>query len=681
MTIFRRKRLILLATVALGAAQGSGVGIGPSTPASACCLTDWLFGRGTYAAGYAPLPTVYPAAMPSAYAAGYAPAAVTPVPQSGLFPAGVLTPSAGPLGTIRSNFGGYSGFGSAVAQPVGRVAVNPIAADPIATTTSIRGTAGGYNSFRPFLPAASNIPAGIPGAGLPTFGGLPSAYGYRANRIATTGPAYTPLNNPSVYTGRPTLGYPTAANRLRGVDSAATIGATNTYPTSGIGTTYAAGYGGTPLTAANLPASATYGGTIQPVPTGSVTTLPITAAPSIATPSIATPSITGTRPALGGGLRRFFGSLLGRGYQNQTYTAPVTYYRPVNQIDPMTGVGSVVQAGCASTENLSTYTPVQQYAPSLLPSPSSSITASEPSMLPSSIMPSSVAPPSVPAPAPMYPSATLADPIDPSPQDRFIAPSDYQTPLSRGFDGSIQPQPSVPARNEDLRPLQQPRLESRFEPSPEASFRARRGSDAESSAENRTRPSDDPAYRTYRGNEDRQTLNRPSTEPRFDRSIDREPLLNDPDRQRGNDPSQNRRDDSDDSDDSRGYWELQDAADSTAMIRPRRLRPWTGRTAQPIEGLSPTSSTNASGAVSTQRDETLSGRRSAIAPPLPARTSSDRRRSLSGAQGYEVSVKRSRWQPKLGQPSSALPAPVRSPKPSPEPSQEVRRDNTWRPVR
>ncbi|TWU59777.1 hypothetical protein Poly51_00490 [Rubripirellula tenax] len=161
-------------------------------------------------------------------------------------------------------------------------------------------------------------------------------------------PAY--LNNPSVYTGLPTAANAQAAysapitSNYRGgsASSAGYFGAANTYPTSPyssgmpINSSYSSPY------ASNFQSATSPGAPLTITsPSGSpATMLPTTQVTPLFPPQ--------TQP-VGGGLARFFGSLFGTNYNSSYYRAPVTYYRPVTSVDPMLGTTVTVQQPCTSS--------------------------------------------------------------------------------------------------------------------------------------------------------------------------------------------------------------------------------------------------------------------------------------------------------------------------------------------
>ncbi|TWU47908.1 hypothetical protein [Rubripirellula reticaptiva] len=236
-------------------------GAAASDSASACCLTDWLFGRTAtpYSAGYAP------------YGASYTPIGS---PQILTTPIGSTPYSAGYAPNYPANY------------------------------------ASGYTAL-PLTPPAYS--SGV----------------FQAQR-----PAY--YDNPSVYTGLPTAANAQAAysvpitSNYRGgmAASAGNIGAANTYPNSAYSS-------GMPI---NSSYASPYSANYQ------------SAAPASMLPTTqVTPLFPPQQQPVRSGLSRFFGSIFGTNYNSSYYRAPVTYYRPVTSVDPMLGTTVTVQRPCTST--------------------------------------------------------------------------------------------------------------------------------------------------------------------------------------------------------------------------------------------------------------------------------------------------------------------------------------------
>jgi len=335
----------LIAALAIAASNVSAAN------ASACCLTDWLFGRTpVYAAGYAPVacaPVNTAPVVNAPYAAGYAPVPVTSRYQiSGVYPA--QQPA------YLNNPSVYTGM-------------------PVASQANYRGTL-------PVVPRQALQPM--------------------------TAPTTSFYNGGSAY---PTQAAATAA-----------------------------------------PYSASYASTANAPVTGS----PMTAIP--ATPIAPLYPVAPQRPA--GGLARFFGSLFGTNYQTSYYQAPVTYYRPVNTIDPISGTTVTTQQACSS------------YVDQIQRTPYSSLGATPPT----TPIPQTYQPSPYPTQGSYSSVGQAGAAMDPS--DRSVVP----IPSTNGYSGSnpfqsqnynvpnTAPLTGAPAYGQqpnysqpnDSAPLEQPRLES-----------------------------------------------------------------------------------------------------------------------------------------------------------------------------------------------------------------------------
>ncbi|TWU37018.1 hypothetical protein [Novipirellula artificiosorum] len=364
----------LFAAIALAATQFI------ATDASACCLTDWLFGRTpVYVAGYTPAPATVCSAdgcttMP--YAAGYAPVVSAP------YVAGY--PSAVPL-----------------APPV----------------TSQYQVSGVYQAQRPAYYQNPSVYTGLP--------------------VATSPSVQTSYRLPITNSATPFSGvFPTTANTVpltqtyRGAAPTASFyNGGNAYPTQSYDNSYSAGYAGTA------------------VPIGT----PMTAVPATAGPPLYP---VNSQPA-SGGLSRFFGSLFGTNYQTSYYSAPVTYYRPVTSVDPITGATVTTQQGCSSYEQQLQRTP---YA-SLGNTP-----------------PTTVLPPSLGYGGTSYGAVGQAGALG-SPYDRSVVPipATGSTPSAYGPSTGYTPQNNTPQNNtplmgtpsttpSDAAPMSQPQLNSATTP-------------------------------------------------------------------------------------------------------------------------------------------------------------------------------------------------------------------------
>ncbi|MEE2935678.1 MAG: hypothetical protein VYA84_06740 [Planctomycetota bacterium] len=321
-----RSSLAILCTIATLFSSGNG--------ASACGLTDWLFGRNQ-----------------PVYAVGYAPVAV---------------------GTIPVDAGPQLAIGPRVASaPFSSVPMIRAAA-PVATGPRIVGIPP-VTTARPVVLMPAPMPVSQNGV-------------YQAQR-----PAY--VDNPSVYTGQPVYRgqpvYSGAAVQTSG--TAAYAGSQPVYSSKPATGTVQANYQVAP---ANPYTSATSQATVNPLPyRGQVpvtsyrpdaraalpgapltvttpTGLPATALPP--TQTQVTPLFPQTPPQPPRGLRGLFSRWFGTGYQTSYYTAPVTYYRPVTAVDPVSGGAVIVQQPCASTElqvQRTPFTTFQSPPPTYSPAP------------------------------------------------------------------------------------------------------------------------------------------------------------------------------------------------------------------------------------------------------------------------------------------------------------------------
>jgi hypothetical protein len=231
------------------------VGSFAAPAANACCLTDWLYGK------------------QPAYVAGYAPVAGAPVTTITTIPGpAVGAPAIAPPPGYSANYPGYT------------AGYTPLMTTPPSTTVLPLSSAGSYSPSQ----------------------------AYSLQR-----PAYgaVPLDNPSVYTGLPTVGSPVASGYRGAVSTgSAFMGTGNVYPNSSYATSPAG---------------------VQPV--------------TAYRPATGYPPANSYPTPIRSGLSRFFNSLLGTGYRSSYYTAPITYYRPATTMDPVTGTTVTVQRACEST--------------------------------------------------------------------------------------------------------------------------------------------------------------------------------------------------------------------------------------------------------------------------------------------------------------------------------------------
>ena len=338
-------------------------------------------------------------------------------------------------------------------------------------------------------------------------------------------------------------------------------------------------------------------------------------------------------PLFRGGLARFFGSLFGTNYRTSYYGAPVTYYRPATSVDPLTGTTVTVQQPCTSTIEQLQRTPYNSFQftqPSTTPigGPMPTAGCGSPGLgfAPSGVSPATML--SSPNLAPSQFAVPIPSTVMP-PSGYGQSPSHHAAPLT----GS----PSAPQPQSDLSPMEQPSLN-----------RVPVESNHESS---RYRQTDRVAPRSGYQYESGSSSPTKAPEPRTEgKSLP-------------------------------GYWDMQDADDSTAMISPKRdRRPPSFVNNHPIRAIddvaldrdlepSPFRS-DLMGRDTDRRNTAMGGNDSFEAPPLPARSSRD--------QGFRVPETINRVQP------AAAWIPVReassrnnvSPRFVPR-AQDAPRDNVW----
>ncbi len=452
----------------------------------------------------------------------------------------------------------------------------PLQTGPLVTTPIVTSNYGGnfaqpyasnyataYTSQPLLLPAQTN---GVFQAQRPAFGQVQPA-------------GVLPLNNPSVYTGMPTE---------------ATVQAAYSIPTSYAASNFASPIYASPndaLVTNNYRGAVPVGGSYL----GASNTYPRTTIQSNLQTSFQNPAMTtlpatnvaplfAPAPATGGGLGQFFGSLFGTNYRSSYYQAPVTYYRPVTSVDPMSGTTVTMQQPCTSE-----ITQVQR-------SPYSSLFAGPSAPIQST--PIQSAPIQYGTPTYTLPSDCNQPMAYGSPSGQSgvaqtgafdTAPGQFTVPIpstapqmtspyaqqgfeQQGFSGAnagTQPMqspltgsPTQPRSqsNGDMTPLEQPRLETYR--APEANF-APPPTTPQQAAPQQTAPSSDEWY-----NSDRY-LAPPKTEPIQPTTPDPTPK-----------PA------------PKSFWQLQDSDDSTAMIRPEStprpvMTPPSFTAAEPIRALDP----------------------------------------------------------------------------------------------
>ena len=94
-----------------------------------------------------------------------------------------------------------------------------------------------------------------------------------------------------------------------------------------------------------------YGSAQVPVTGGPSLPLSVTTptgAPPTALPATTAAPLFAPTPPSRGGLGRFFGSMFGTNYRSSYFRAPVTYYRPATTVDPISGTTVTVQQPCTS---------------------------------------------------------------------------------------------------------------------------------------------------------------------------------------------------------------------------------------------------------------------------------------------------------------------------------------------
>ena len=204
-------------------------------------------------------------------------------------------------------------------------------------------------------------------------------------------------DNPSVYTGRPVI-----ASQSNSQTSYSLPVTGTTAPLTTVAPTYASNYSGAgmfgrtvpvvplagrlrgPATTSNpfygtgnlypqppTPQAATSGvyQSAYPPVTTSVTTVPTGLPPSALPAAPVAPLFSDAPQPRVGGLARFFGSRLGTNYRSSYYRAPVTYYRPVTSVDPVSGTTVTVQQPCTSYVQQLQRTPYSSLQPGLAAPP------------------------------------------------------------------------------------------------------------------------------------------------------------------------------------------------------------------------------------------------------------------------------------------------------------------------
>ncbi|TWT76403.1 hypothetical protein CA13_68970 [Planctomycetes bacterium CA13] len=333
------------------------------------------------------------------------------------------------------------GYGPAYAQPYA-ASYTPVATIPY--------SAGSYSAgYRSALPLVSAQPytsqyqvSGVYQAQRPTYYDNPSVYTGLPVVPRTT--RQTSYSLPLTGAAAP-LATPYSANYPTNAVPPNTVPLAQAYRGAAPTTSFYGGSNAYPPVSYNTPYSASYGS--APVVTGA----PVTAMPATQMAPLypAAAPATGT----GCGLSRFCAPMFGTNYQTSYYRAPVTYYRPVTTVDPVSGTTVTTQQGCSSYETQLQRTP---YA-SLGATPPTTPLPSVYGVSPATSQPYA------------YGGVNRASGIQ-SPTERSVVPipatgygtgSSYEAPNTAPLTG--------PA-NGDLAPLSQPQLgatqSSQYAPSP-----------------------------------------------------------------------------------------------------------------------------------------------------------------------------------------------------------------------
>ncbi len=466
----------------------------------------------------------------------------------------LLTITATIVGSTDLHAGCFGNSPSAIPYVVGYA---PAGYAPIATP---------YAANYPVIPAAA-IPAAapvLPPNQTDLAPGLSSG-AYQAQR-----PNY--YDNPSVYTGMPVGGgyvaarpaVPAAAPYRGFAAAGSNLSAANQYPSN-----YVSAYG-----AAEVPAT--------PMPfidQGQ----PISAAPPImetsqVVPAAAAVPVYQPAPARGCCLARLFGCGGSEtSYRSSYYRAPITYYRPATTIDPVLGTTVTVQQPCTSYVQQLQRTPYS----SGLQGPAASYgqptpACSTPNCGNSYSAPSTYSPPGAFS-APVGNGIGQASAIAPATADQFAVPIPSTAP-SAAAPGGYYGQNGYPSSTAPL-----------TGPPPGFSNGAQTGNGSQTG--NDYTPLQQPELR-----------NRPSSSDNGYQSEQPESDARESDKSESQRPK------------TESYWQLQNAEDSTAMIRRSQ---WDHSPAQPIvapaDYVSPFSR-------QTEAPTTPVKRGDFEAPPLPPRS-------------------------------------------------------------
>lgn len=257
---------------------------------------------------------------------------------------------------------------------------------------------------QPYTAQYAGVPTAVSSTPIATYNTpMANAGVVQAQRPAYGSPTYsTPVinsaplttvqsfNNPSVYSGLPVNSYPQSTTSYR-------LPINQTPAQVPIASALRGNAAPLPLTSVAPSSSytANYPSSVAPVTYNAVT---YNAVPYNAVPSTQVlPLNARPRWRFGSGLSRFFNSLLGRNtnYTTSYYTAPVTYYRPVTSVDPVTGTTVTVQRPCTSYAQQLQRVPYNSFLPANAGTvPIQTVTPDVCSTLPLSGTPGSFAPPS-----------------------------------------------------------------------------------------------------------------------------------------------------------------------------------------------------------------------------------------------------------------------------------------------
>lgn len=283
-------------------------------------------------------------------------------------------------------------------------------------------------SSTPYVVGYAPVPVGMPVAGVapvsapvvaarPVVGAIPvSTSGvYQSQRPAYFGGPAVYLDNPSVYTGMPVTGNVQTSYRVAAPSPFASPIPSTVVPSGPIVSSrvvtpaYPAPATIAPTNTLNYRGQAPVT-TYRPQVDASIPGAPITVPTPTGTPATGIPTtpvapVFTTPPPQPRGFRGFFSRLFGTGYRTSYYSAPVTYYRPVTTVDPVSGAPVVVQQPCTSTVQQLQRTPFQtvQSIPTTAPAPA-------------------CASPSCATPGYMSPGYQQATPVYPPPSSGFAQP-------------------------------------------------------------------------------------------------------------------------------------------------------------------------------------------------------------------------------------------------------------------